>query len=81
LNHSEQGQRWNNAYVAYGLQYEGQQPYYYDFLYDAVRGIAPYQNLDNLSEIDFNKKEISTFSYGGMDISIKEIYRKTNEKK
>lgn len=83
LNYSEQGQRWHNAYVAYELQcmqYEGQQLYYYDFLYDAVRGIAPYQNLDNLSEIDFNKQEISTFCYGGMDISTKEIYRKTNGK-
>lgn len=79
MNYARQGQRYSNAYVAYGLQYwKGNIGY--DFLYDSTRGIAPFSDLDDLSEIDYTKKEISTFCYAGYSDSEKRIYKPINGK-
>lgn len=79
MNYAGQGQRYCNAYVVYGLQYwNGEMGY--DFLYDSTRGVAPFSDLDDLSEIDYTKKEISTFYYGGYSDSEKRIYKPINGK-
>lgn len=79
MNYARQGQRYCNAYVAYGLQYWNGD-IGYDFLYDSTRGIAPFSDLDDFSEIDYTKKEISTFYYSGYSDSEKRIYKPINEK-
>lgn len=79
MNYARQGQRYSNAYVAYGLQYWNGD-IGYDFLYDSTRGVAPFSDLDDLSEIDYTKKEISTFYYGGYSDSEKRIYKPINGK-
>ena len=42
--------------------------------------IAPFADLDDLSEIDYTTQEISTFSYGGYSDSKKWIYKPINGK-
>lgn len=42
MNYARQGQRYSNAYVAYGLQYWDGESTGYDYLYDSTRGIAPF---------------------------------------
>ena len=79
MNYARQGQRYSNAYVAYGLEHCFEDVSY-DFLYDSTRGTAPFSDLDDLSEIDYTKKEISTFCYGGYSDSEKRIYKPINGK-
>lgn len=79
MNYARQGQRYSNAYVAYGLQYWNGE-IGYDYLYDSTRGVAPFSDLDDLSEIDYTTQEISTFSYGGYSDSKKRIYKPINGK-
>lgn len=79
MNYARQGQRYSDAYVAYGLQYWNGE-IGYDYLYDSTRGIAPFSDLDDLSEIDYTTQEISTFSYGGYSDSKKRIYKPINGK-
>ncbi len=79
MNYARQGQRYTNAYVAYGLQHYFEYVSY-DYLYDSTRGIAPFSDLDDFSEIDYTKKEISTFYYGGYSDSEKRIYKPINGK-
>lgn len=79
MNYARQGQRYCDAYVAYGLQYWNGD-IGYDFLYDSTRGVAPFSALDDLSEIDYTTQEISTFSYGGYSDSKKLIYKPINGK-
>lgn len=78
MKYANQGQRFSNAYVAYGLQYWRRNIGYYDYLYDSTRGVAPFADLDDLSAIDYTSKEISTFSYGGYSDSEKRIYKPIN---
>lgn len=79
MNYARQGQRYCDAYVAYGLQYWNGE-IGYDYLYDPTRGVAPFSDLDDHSEIDYTTQEISTFSYGGYSDSKKRIYKLTNGK-
>lgn len=79
MNYARQGQRYCDAYVAYGLQYWNGK-IGYDYLYDSTRGVAPFYDLDDLSEIDYTTQEISTFSYGGYSDSKKLIYKPINGK-
>lgn len=74
------GQRWYDAYQAYDVTNDIDGSYGYDYLYDDLRGVAPYQDLDDLSEIDYTKKEISTYMYGGYSDSRKTIYKYINGK-
>lgn len=78
ITYFRQGQRRSNAYQAFHIIDEISGGYGYDYLYDCLRGVAPYQDLDDLSEIDFTKKEISTFDYAGYSDSQKEIYKPIN---
>lgn len=79
LNYANQEQRWNNAFVAYGLMNFGDGDAY-DYLYDEVRNVPPFQNMDDLTEIDYAQNTISTLDYGGYtEISTKRIYRKIND--
>lgn len=80
MNYARQGQRYCDAYVAYGLQHWNGESTGYDYLYDSTRGIAPFSDLDDLSEIDYTTQEISTFSYGGYSDSKKRIYKPINGK-
>ena len=80
MNYARQGQRYCDAYVAYGLQHWNGESTGYDYLYDSTRGIAPFSDLDDLSEIDYTTQEISTFSYGGYSDSKKQIYKPINGK-
>lgn len=79
MKYASQGQRYINAYVAYGLQYRNGK-IGYDYLYDSTRGIAPFSNLDDWSVIDYTKKEISTYCNGGYSDNEKRIYRLINGK-
>lgn len=79
MNYARQGQRYNDAYIAYGLQHWNGE-IGYDYLYDSTRGIAPFADLDDLSKIDYATQEISTFSYGGYSDSEKRIYKPINGK-
>lgn len=74
LKHANMGQRQYNAYEAVGLVYDFGTASY-DYLYDSMRGVAPFSSFDDLSEIDYNKKEISTFGYGGNSLSEMLIYK------
>lgn len=79
LNYANQGQRWNNAFVAYELMNFSNGDAY-DYLYDEVRNIPPFQNMDDLTEIDYAQNTISTLAYGGYsEESIKRIYKKIND--
>lgn len=80
MKYARQGQRYCNAYVAYGLQYWNGESTGYDYLYDSTRGIAPFADLDDRSKIDYTTQEISTFSYGGYSDSKKLIYKPINGK-
>lgn len=75
-----QGQRWTDAFHAYDVTDDIDGSYSYDYLYDDLRGVAPYQDLDELSEIDYTHKEISTYIYGGYSDSKKTIYKPKNGK-
>lgn len=77
MNYARQGQRTIDAYVVYGLQY-WHGDIGYDFLYDATRGVEPFANLDEFSDIDYTQKEISTFAYGGYSDSKRRIYKSIN---
>lgn len=80
IKYFRQGQRWSDAYQAYDVTDDIYGSYGYDYLYDDLRGVAPYQDLDDLSEIDYNNKEISTYFYGGYSDSKKTIYKSKNGK-
>jgi hypothetical protein len=73
-------QRGATAFVAYDVSDPVSGYLGYDYLYDDIRGVAPYADMDYLTEIDYKKKEISTFSYGGNGLSEKNVYRLINGK-
>lgn len=80
VKYFRQGQRWEHAFQAYDVIDELDGSFGYDYLYDNLRGVAPFQDLDELSEIDYSKKEISTYIYGGYSNSKKSIYKPINGK-
>jgi hypothetical protein len=73
-------QRRMTAFVAYDVTDEIFDEFGYDYLYDELRDVPPYADMDCLTEIDYKKKEISTFDYEGNDISVKDVYRLVNGK-
>lgn len=79
ITYSGAGQRTINAYAVYGLLHSLGHTYY-DYLYDSVRDSEPFSNLDDMSEVDYKNKEISTFVYGGYSDSEKRIYKMKDDK-
>lgn len=77
LSNPGAGQRYCTSFLVYS-------PYLlfndiiYDTLYDKLKNIPPYQELDELSELDYRNKEISIFNYGGYSDSEKRIYKRND---